>query len=327
MPLLDLQNLRMYYSLGDKWVKAIDGVSLSIARGETLGIVGESGCGKTSIMYTILRILPENARIMEGGILFDGADLTKIPEDAMRQIRWRRISAIFQNAMNALNPVFRVGDQIIEVLTVHKNLSKQAARAKVRDLFELVGLSDAHMNNYPHEFSGGMKQRAIIAMSLACDPDLIIADEPVTALDVVVQDQILWEIRNMQESRNVAMIIISHDISVIAETCDSVAVMYGGRILEFGSSTSVFHDPRHPYTIGLLASFPSLKGQKRKLVSIEGVPPDLVNPPSGCLFAPRCPFAKPVCATRPPRTTIDGQHFSECHFARDPQIQTIRFGG
>lgn len=321
MVLLDLDEVRMHYQLGGGWVKAVDGISFAIDRGETLGLVGESGCGKTSLMYTILRLLPENAKIVGGRILLDGKNLASLSEEEMRHVRWKRISMIFQNAMNALNPVFKVGDQIVEVLEVHQGMSKQEARKKVASLFELVGLTASRMNNYPHEFSGGMRQRAIIAMSLACDPDLIIADEPVTALDVVVQDQILREIKAMQSRQNIAMMVVSHDISVIAETCEKVAVMYGGRIAEFANSVSLFHDPRHPYTMGLLGSFPSLRGPKTKLMSIEGAPSNLLNPPEGCLFEPRCFFAKEICRTRPVKITVDGDHFVECHFATDPELR------
>jgi peptide/nickel transport system ATP-binding protein len=325
MPLLDVKDLKMYYKLSKGWVKAVDGVSFSLNRGETLGLVGESGCGKTSLMYTLLRLLPENARLVGGQMSFDGEELCSMAEDRLREIRWKRISMIFQNAMNALNPVFKVGDQIIEVLEVHEHLSRSDAKKRAAALFELVGLSPSYMNNYPHEFSGGMRQRAVIATSLACDPDLIIADEPVTALDVVVQDQILREIKDMQESKNIAMIVVSHDVSVIAETCEKVAVMYGGRIIEFGDSLSLFHNARHPYTIGLLSSFPTLHGPKRKLTSIEGAPPDLLNAPEGCLFVPRCPLAKSLCYSRPPKAVISAGHFSECHFATDSSLQNLRF--
>ena len=321
--LLDVENLKMYYRLPKGWVKAVDDISFSIDRGETLGFVGESGCGKTSILYSIMRLIPENAKIMEGKIVFDGTDLLQIPEDHMRKIRWKRISMIFQNAMNALDPVLRVGDQIVEALTVHEKLSKTDAWDRVESLFELVGLSGSHVRNYPHQFSGGMRQRAIIAMSLACDPELILADEPVTALDVVVQDQILGKIRDLQESKRMAMIIVSHDISVIAETCEKMDIVYGGRIVEHGDTLSLFRDPRHPYTIALLHAFPSLRGSKRDLVSIEGDPPDLLNPPEGCVFQPRCPIAGPICKTRPARIFASSDHFSECHFAADSRLNDV----
>jgi len=325
MTLLDIQDLATYYELEGDSVKAVDGVSFSLERGKTLGLVGESGCGKTSVMLSILRLLPENGKIVRGKILLDGRDLVSIPEDEMREIRWKKISIVFQNAMNALNPVFKVRDQIAEPIIAHEGLSKQETERKVSSLFELVGLPSSHMKSYPHELSGGMKQRVMIAMSLACNPDLVIADEPVTALDVVVQDQIIQKIKEMQTLRNFSMIVVSHDISVIAETCESIAVMYGGRIFEYGDSLSVFHDPHHPYTIGLLGSFPTLRGAKAKLVSIEGNPPDLLNPQKGCLFQPRCPRAEPICKTRPPKISVKGDHFSECHFALDPELRKIQF--
>ncbi len=327
MALLSLDNLAMYYALESEWVKAVDGISLSLDRGETVGIVGESGCGKTSLILSILRLLPENARFVGGRIVFDGMDLLKLPEQQMRRLRWRRISMIFQNAMNALNPVFRVGDQVAEALMAHEELSKREAETKVSSLFELVGLPGSRMNNYPHEFSGGMKQRAIIAMSLVCNPDLIIADEPTTALDVVVQDQVLRQIKEMQQERDFAMIVVSHDMSVIAETCEKVAVMYSGRVIEQGNSVSLFHDPRHPYTMGLLSSFPTLRGEKKRLSSIEGSPPDLSSLPEGCLFQPRCPYAKTICEKRPAMMDLGGQHFSECHFADDPQLRKTKLWG
>ena len=328
MSLLEVKELKMYYKLSSGWVKAVDDVSFKLGKGRTLGLVGESGCGKTSVAMAIMRLLPFNAQIMGGNINLEGTDLTKLTEDEIREVRWKKVSMIFQGAMNAFNPVFKVGDQLVEAILTHENVTDKEAKKRVINLFELVGLQPDRMNNYPHEFSGGMKQRAIIAMSLACNPHLVIADEPTTALDVVMQDQILNEINKLQQDFKLALIVISHDISVIAETCHEIAIMYGGKIFEIADATSIFHNPHNPYTIGLLNSFPTLRGPKRKLVSIRGSPPNLMGEKEGCLFEPRCPYAKPVCKEEVPTlTTIDSRknHHSRCHFALDPKLQDIEF--
>jgi len=314
--LLDVRNLKMYYRTRRGHVKAVDGVNFSLNRGKALGLVGESGCGKTSIGITLLRILPTNAEVIEGSALFDGTDILKIGEEEMRKYRWKRISMIFQGAMNALNPVHKVGDQIIEAIITHEGISKEEARERVARLFELVGLNPDRMDNYPHEYSGGMRQRAIIAMALACNPDLIIADEPTTALDVIVQDKILREMRRIQRETETAMIYISHDISVIAETCDEIAVMYAGKIVERGPIERVFENPLHPYTKALMSAFPSVKGEKRRLETIPGEPPNLLHPPEGCRFHPRCPYAKPLCSeVEPLEEEFGNGRFASCHFA------------
>ncbi len=328
MSLLEIDELKMYYKLSNGWVRAVDDVSFKLDKGKTLGLVGESGCGKTSVAMSIMRLLPFNAEITGGSVNLEGTDLTKLTDDEMREVRWKKISMIFQGAMNAFNPVFKVGDQLLEAILTHETVTETEAKKRVVHLFELVGLSPDRMNNYPHEFSGGMKQRAIIAMSLACNPNLVIADEPTTALDVVMQDQILNEINNLQQDFKLALIVISHDISVIAETCHEIAIMYGGKIFEVADATSIFHNPHNPYTIGLLNSFPTLRGPKRKLVSIRGSPPNLIGENKGCLFEPRCPYAKPLCKEEAPTlTTVDSRknHHSRCHFALDPKLQDIDF--
>ncbi len=306
------------------YVKAVDGINFDLDSGESLGIVGESGCGKTSISMTILRLLPDNAEFKEGQVLFDSGngavDLVSLSEEEMRKYRWRGISMIFQAAMNSLNPVYKVGDQIIEAIQNHyPDVPVDKARKKVAELFELVGLDPSRMDQYPHQYSGGMKQRAVIAMALACDPKVIIADEPTTALDVIVQDRILKEIRKIQQKLNMAMIYISHDIAVIAEVSDKIAVMYAGKFVELADSVTIFKCPMHPYTYGLMHAFPSTVGEKTELTTIPGEPPNLLNPPKGCRFSPRCPKADDLCRNvEPEYREIEKKHFVACHHPVQP---------
>ena len=301
MALLELRNVTMHYETRGGAVHAIDGVSFTLERGEALGLVGESGCGKTSIALTLLRLLPENAQIVEGQILFDERDLLQLSEEEMRKVRWKGISMVFQGAMNSLNPVYRVGDQLIEAILTHDSIMNQMnARSKVATLFELVGLDPERMDHFPHEYSGGMKQRAVIAMALACDPKIVIADEPTTALDVIVQDKILKEMRRIQKELHVSMIYVSHDIAVIAEVADVMGVMYAGKLVEIGPAGKLFSQPVHPYTEALLSAFPSIHGEKKHLKSLPGEPPDLLHPPSGCRFHPRCPYAMAICKHEEP---------------------------
>lgn len=316
MKILEINDLRMYYTTKKGDVKAVEEVSLEVAKGESVGLVGESGCGKTSIGISILKLLPDNARILEGEVLFKGEDLVPKTEDEMRSVRWNGISMIFQAAMNALNPVYKVGDQIVEAIMLHEDVSKDEAYDRVAALYELVGMTPERMDNYPHEYSGGMKQRSIIAMALACDPDMIIADEPTTALDVIVQDNIIKQIKRIQKELNMTMLYISHDISVIAETCERIAVMYAGNVVEYSDSVSLFSSPLHPYTHGLLSSFPSIKGPLKKLIPIPGEPPNLLNPPTGCRFHTRCPYAQKLCKEAMPDFREYGdRHYAACHFA------------
>ena len=313
MALLDVKNLTMHYTtkMGD--VHAVDDVSFTIEPGEAIGLVGESGCGKTSIALTLLRLLPDNAKFLGGSVLFEGVDLVRIPEEEMRKIRWRGISMIFQAAMNSLNPVYRVGDQIIEAIQTHFPITYQEARKRVAELFNLVGLAPELMDRYPHEYSGGMKQRAVIAMALACSPKLVIADEPTTALDVIVQDRILRRIDEVRKELNMAMMYISHDIAVIAEVSQRIGVMYAGNLVEFADTVTIFKNPAHPYTIALMSAFPSIKGEKRKLQGLPGEPPDLLRPPSGCRFHPRCPYATAVCTeSLPEYREIHPHHYVAC---------------
>ena len=313
MALLTVQDLTMHYrtKLGD--VHAVDGVSFAVGEGEAIGLVGESGCGKTSVAMTLLRLLPDNARILGGQILFQGKDLARLPEHEMRQVRWKEISMVFQAAMNSLNPVYRVGDQIIEAIQQHLPVPDREARGRVAELFSLVGLDPKLMDRYPHEYSGGMKQRAVIAMALACFPKLIIADEPTTALDVIVQDRILRRINEVRAQLNMAMMYISHDIAVIAEVAERIGVMYAGWIVEMSDTVSVFKRPAHPYTVALMSAFPSIKGEKRTLAQLPGEPPNLLSPPPGCRFHPRCPHATARCGEEEPRLEEIGEgHFVAC---------------
>jgi len=312
--LLDVQDLTMHYSTRGGSVAAVEHVSFSLKKGESLGLVGESGCGKTSIATTLLRLLPDNAKILSGRILLDGADIVTLNNDEMRKVRWERISMVFQAAMNSLNPIHRVGDQIIEALEVHDSVkTNREAKDRVASLFRLVGLDPKLMERYPHEYSGGMRQRAVIAMALACHPDLIIADEPTTALDVIVQDNLLREMSALQKQLGMSMIYISHDIAVIAEVSDRIGVMYAGSLVELASAYEVFHHPRHPYTCGLMSAFPSIVGPKRPLVTLPGEPPNLVKPPSGCRFHPRCLYATDICSQKIPEfRDLGGGHYAAC---------------
>jgi len=293
--LLVVENLRTYFTLSSGIVKAVDGVSFELHDGEALGIAGESGCGKTTTALSLLRLLPPNARVVEGSVKLFGIDLAQKSENALRRYRWREISVIFQGAMNALNPVQRVGDQVAEPIVERLGVPKAEAKRRARELLELVGIARDRAADYPHQLSGGMRQRAMIAMALACDPAIVIGDEPTTALDVMVQAQILELLERLREELGLSLILITHDLSVIAETCDRVMVMYAGRMAEEGPVRTIFSGPRHPYTQMLLAAIPNLDSDKRLLATIPGSPPDLRTPPPGCRFHPRCPMAMDVC--------------------------------
>jgi len=312
----------MYFSTREGDVHAVDDVSFTLEAGKVLGIAGESGSGKSSIALTLLRLLPSNAKILGGTVTLDGQDLRNMPESQLRkEIRWKRISLVSQAAMNALNPVFKIGDQIKEAIRSHTEISDIVATSMVKRLLEEVGISQDRYSSYPHELSGGMKQRAIIAMSLALDPEIIIADEPTTALDVIVQAQILVLLRSLQRSKGLAMILITHDLSLVAEMCDKVAILYAGQIVEYGPASKIFHDPRHPYTMGLIKAFPNLESKKQRLISIPGAPPDLINPPSACRFVTRCSFATEKCsAEAPPMEQLDSEHESRCWYAKEIHI-------
>ncbi len=324
--ILRVEDLVVHYKIRAGWVRAVEGAKFTLNRGDTMGLVGESGCGKTTTGYSIAQLLPDNAYIKGGKIHFLGEEIlskTLLPDgrvdkfnEYMRKLRWKRISYIFQGAMNALNPVLKVGDQIVEAILAHEKVDEETARERVKELYKLVGIPPDRIDNYPHEYSGGMKQRAMIAMALALNPDLIIADEPTTALDVIVQDKILGEMTRLQRELGMTMIIITHDISIVAEIANKMSVMYAGQIVERGTTRHIFKRFAHPYTKGLLGSFPSIVGEKRRLEAIPGSPPNLLNPPSGCRFHPRCPYAQEICRTEePPEVEVEPGHFVKCHFA------------
>ncbi len=324
-PLLEVDNLTMEYHTEAGSVSAVTNVSFSLMPGESLGLVGESGCGKTSVAMALLRLQADNAHFINGEIRLNGENLLALSEPEMRTHRWKDISMVFQGAMNSWNPVHRVGAQILEAINLHIKPTLPAAQARKRmeDLFNLVGVDPKMLDRYPHEFSGGMRQRATIAMALSCDPHLIIADEPTTALDVIVQDQILKQLVRIQRELGMAIIYISHDIAVIAEVTQKIAIMYAGRIVELGPTKEVFARPRHPYGYLLLNSAPSITGPRRKLAPLKGEPPNLLNPPTGCRFHPRCPFATDICVTdSPPLTEIGEGHAVECwHWEKVPMSE------
>ena len=295
-------------------MRAVDDVSWKLEKGESLGLAGESGCGKTTTALSIIRLLPKNGRIIDGHIRYSGKDLATIKESELRRIRWKHIAIVFQGAMNALNPVKRISWQIAEAIALHDNMSFDEAQGRVVELLELVGINPSRKDEYPHEFSGGMRQRVMIAMALACRPKIIIADEPVTALDVMIQAQILELLTKLQKELDLSMILISHDLSVIAQTCNNVAIMYGGKIAEYGPAEEVFLDPQHPYTQGLLRSFPDIYGPRDLPPWIPGLPPNLLAPPDGCRFHERCPLAFAECLVRePPLYETRPGHLASCH--------------
>ena len=313
--LLTVSDLAIHYRTGAGPVRAVDGIDFSIKPGESLGLVGESGCGKTTAAKGMLRLLPPNGEIPGGRIDFQGRDLVPLDEESMRRVRWKDIAWISQAAMNALDPVYRVGDQIVEAMQAHITIDKKDAWAHSETLFRAVGIDPSRLHAYPHEMSGGMKQRAIIAMAMALDPSLVIADEPTTALDVVTQAQILARLGRLRRERGMSLLFITHDISVVVQTCDRVAVMYGGKIVETGPVRSVFRSPAHPYTMGLTNAFPTLEGAQRELISIPGTPPNLLDPPVGCRFAARCPFVTERCVTEAPAFhSVDADHATACHY-------------
>lgn len=314
LPLLSIRNLTLEYKTRKGFVSAVDNVSFDLKAGQAMGLVGESGCGKTTIAMALLRLSPDNAIIRQGQILLDGQNILEISDQQMRDLRWARISMVFQAAMNALDPVYRVGDQILEALNRHQSeLSHEEKQHRVSELFKLVGIDSKMICRYPHEFSGGMRQRAVIAMALACNPSLIIADEPTTALDVIVQDQVLRELSHIQQTMNMSMIYISHDIAVIAEVADIIGVMYAGCMVEKADTRTIFQSPRHRYTKALLSTFPSIAGPKSDLVALPGDPPDLLMPPPGCRFHPRCTHAIHRCRQdKPPFEPVGDGHWAAC---------------
>ena len=322
MAILEVLDLSIDY-LTDEGVAlhAVEGVSFNIEQGRSLGLVGESGCGKSTVMLSLLRILPEAGRIVQGQVLFDGRDLLLLSENELRRVRWREISMVFQGAMNALNPVRTVENQIIEALQLHNIISnKRQARLRAGELLELVGIPSARGRQYPHQFSGGMRQRAVIAMALACNPRILIADEPTTALDVMIQAQIIELLEQLQRELELTLVVVTHDLGLVAEMCDDVLVMYGGTVAEYADSDTIFNHPLHPYTQRLLLAFPDIAEPGLELASIPGNPPRLDDLPAGCRFQPRCHIGGDleICQARHPATkTIKAGHVVSCYLVEE----------
>ena len=324
-PLLEIENLKVIFH-GDRGsaTHAVDGLDLTIQRGQTLGLVGESGCGKTATTLSVMGLLPKASAEVSGRIRFDGAELLSLPDRAMRNLRGDRLAMIFQEPMTSLNPSYSIGEQIAESLVRHRGLSRGEARARTVELLRLVKIPspEQRVDDYPHRLSGGMRQRAMIALALACDPELLIADEPTTALDVTIQAQILALMRELKASTGIAIILITHDLGVVAEICDHVAVMYAGEIVEYAPVGALFATPQHPYTIGLLGSIPRLDVKAEELAAIEGMVPSMAELPAGCRFAPRCPFVRERCRQAlPPLAVVGPDHRSRC--IRAPLEQVV----
>ncbi len=321
MALLEIRDLRVTFRVREGVVQAVNDVQLTLERGQTLGLVGESGSGKTVTSLTVLGLTRSPATEISGQILLDGVDLVALPEDELRDIRGRRVAMVFQDPLSSLHPMHRIGWQMVEAIQAHEKVRKKAARARAVELLRVVGIPspEERVDAYPHELSGGMRQRVMIAMALALDPDLLIADEPTSALDVTVQSQILELLAKLQEEKGMALLIVSHDLGVIAERTDEIAVMYGGRIVEQGTSDAVIERPMHPYTRGLLASIPHVDGPRSdRLTPIPGAPPSGVNLPPGCAFHPRCSLARPSCRERVPELEqVGANHRIACPVVRE----------
>ena len=315
--LLDVRDLKVHFETADGVVKSVDGISFTVERGETLGVVGESGSGKSVTFLTIMQLITRKHAKIEGEILFNGRDVLKLPPEEMREIRGAGMAMVFQDPMTSLHPLFKVGFQIVEALRAHQSISKSDAHGQAIEMLRRVGISkpDERVDQYPHEFSGGMRQRAMIAMALAMNPDLLIADEPTTALDVTVQAQILDLIDRLKEEFNAAVVIITHDLGVVAEHCDEINVMYAGKIVETGVSRDIYYRAHHPYTWGLLQSIPRMdQDRTERLNPIKGLPPSLIHVPPGCSFHPRCPHRfEPCDKEEPALLASDGHHASACH--------------
>jgi peptide/nickel transport system ATP-binding protein len=324
-PLLELRRLAVSFATDDGTVHAVDGIDLALARGRTLGLVGESGCGKSVTSLAIMGLLPPENSKVKGEVRFEGRDLLTLDADTIRDLRGARLAMIFQEPMTSLNPAYTVGDQIVEAIQQHQRLSAADARARAIEMLRIVRIPspERRVDDYPHKLSGGMRQRAMIAMALACGPDLLIADEPTTALDVTIQAQILDLMRGLRRDTGTAIILITHDLGVVAEMADDVAVMYAGQIVERAPVRDLFARPEHPYTVGLLGSIPRLDEKRERLPSIEGRVPDMTRPPEGCRFAARCPFVEPACrAAAPPLIEVAPDHLTRCR--RAPLAEVLR---
>ena len=311
--LLDVDDLVVDYGVGDQPVRAVNHVSLRVGRGEFVGIVGESGCGKSTLLYAIARLLSPPARIVSGSVEFNGVNMVGLTEDELRHVRWRDYSVVMQSAMNALNPVLSIGAQLHDAMAAHEKMSGPAMRARAAEVLHLVGIDPIHLSSYPHQLSGGMRQRAMIAMALVFRPDLVIMDEPTSALDVVAQRSLLQRVKQLQREFGFAVVFVTHDLSLVSHFSDRLAIMYAGQFVEFGPTDELFREPRHPYSVGLLQAFPSLRGERRELTGIPGSPPDLRRPPRGCRFQPRCPRVMDICAEDPETFQIGRTDLVRCH--------------
>jgi peptide/nickel transport system ATP-binding protein len=327
-PLLEVKDLHVGFPTEDGLVKAVDGVSLTLMPGETLGVVGESGSGKSVTFLTVMGLINRKSAIVEGQIIFKGQDLLTLPHDELKAIRGSEIGMVFQDPMTSLHPFYKVGDQISEAILAHDDVSKKEAHTKAVDMLRMVGIPkpDDRARQYPHEFSGGMRQRAMIAMALTLNPDLLIADEPTTALDVTVQAQILDLVDRLKEEFNAAVVMITHDLGVVAEHADNIQVMYAGKVVEMGTTDDIYYGSLHPYTWGLLSSIPRLGvDDQERLTPITGLPPSLINVPTGCSFHPRCPYRFDICPTTVPELTpIDGHHAASCHLPLADRIRIFK---
>jgi peptide/nickel transport system ATP-binding protein len=326
-PLLEIDNLRVEYLSGRGPVRAVDEVSFAIRPGEVIGLAGESGSGKSTIAQAILRILQPPAVITGGRVEFGGRDILAMTDDELEAFRWRDVSMVFQSAMNALNPVMTIGDQIVDAIRAHEKVSKPEARKRAAELLKVVGIEEARIDSYPHELSGGMRQRAVIAIALTLNPPLMIMDEPTTALDVVVQREIMWQISELKQRLGFSILFITHDLSLLVEISDRIAIMYAGQIVEMAPARALFEHPLHPYTQGLMQSFPSLTGDRARLSGIPGSPPDLVSPPSGCRFHPRCPKRFEMCDRVVPKLAeVEPGHFVACHLYPEVRAESTSHG-
>lgn len=313
--LLEVKDLYTYFKTESGVVKALDGVTFDVRKNEAVGIVGESGCGKTVTSQSILRILPKNGKTVAGEIIYRGVDILKLGGSQMQKVRGREIALLFQNPLSALNPVLTIREQMVDVIALHRRVGSREADEIAIDMMQQVGIPEAarRMNDYPHQYSGGMRQRILIARALALQPNLLIADEPTTALDVTIQAQVLDIIRRMRERFKLSLMLITHNLGVVAENTDRIHIFYGGRVVESGPTRAIFRNPKHPYTIALLESIPSFTSGKGKLSTIPGAVPQLINPPLGCRFHPRCKFATDLCTTRPPMEKVGSDRFVACH--------------
>lgn len=321
MSLLDIKNLTIHFQTEEGDVCAVNGIDLSVEPGKTLGLVGETGAGKTTTALGILRLVPEPGKVLSGTIEYKGKDIMQMSEKEVQDIRGNEISMIFQDPMTALNPVMTVGDQVAEVVLRHQNCTKAEAQGRMIEILGKVGIGAERATDYPHQFSGGMKQRVVIAMALACNPELLIADEPTTALDVTIQAQVLEMMKGLRDKYNTSMLMITHDLGIVAEICDEVSVVYAGRVIEHGTLEDIFKNTRHPYTEGLFNSLPNLENRQAELKPIKGLMPDPSNLPKGCAFCPRCEYAMEICKTqKPPRTYRNDTHYVECHLYNKDNI-------